>query len=209
MDENPGLMQTETGAEGTFRISFGEPDKAKFLHLVREALRDAQYWHVALRRNSFDQIHQGIDRESTRAISKNLDGLSRYRWRCLVTGAIPTAKRLHRNKQIDIPVCQCCKSGEVEDLEHLLLRCPAHDHVRFREFTREAWEIMPNCLRFHGILPLQHQVVPDGVDITTEGMREYVMAVQHALLDALASRQRFCDWTPPQPRWVSARRGLT
>ena len=204
---NPGLLRVEI-PEGERLISLGDTETGRFLHLVREALRKEQHKALAARRPSFDQLHHGVDRIATCTISRCINGLSKYRWRCLVAGAVPTAKRLHRSRQIDSPLCPCCNEGVEEDLEHVLLHCPAHDHVRYLEFTPEAWAIMPNCLRLHGILPLKLDCVPHGVDPTVEGLAGYVTSVQYALLDILANRQRFCDWSPPRPRWVSARRGL-
>ena len=97
----------------------------------------------------------------------------------------------------------------VSRVRHMFLECPVHNEQRFATLPPEAWEILPGCLRLHGILPLKVPALPEGYPPTPDDMAELTASVQYALLDILQQRDAFCSWQPPQPRWAAARGAST
>ena len=71
-----------------------------------------------------------------------------------------------------------------EDLEHMLIDCPAHEHIRSKRFSAEYLRSLPPCVRLHGIMPTDFRTPPDFSD-----RDELMVALQRTLLEVFEHRQ--------------------
>ena len=131
-----------------------------------------------------------------------LGGLPKYRLRCILSGALATRSRLHRNDREVLPTCQLCGGTEEETTVHLFDSCPALEDPRRVEMSRELWEELPPRVRLHGLAPNDLQL-PDSFDAGQMGRKQLACMVQHNLLDMWETR---CRLDPegvrlPVPRW--------
>ena len=129
---NPGQLVSYSYEGQASEMSITSSEKGKYEHFVRDALRQEEWWRLDIRRRSFDRVRQGIDRPATLTLQNRLNGLDKYRWRCILAGAVATMTRLHRNGQVDSPLCLACALREEETSEHIFARCPAYEHIRSR-----------------------------------------------------------------------------
>ena len=144
-------------------------------------------------------IRYGVDRAATLALKTQLCSLMKYRWRCVMTGAVATMPRLYKMGRVDSPICPACGQEE-ETTEHIFVRCPAYAAIRNRELPQQTWDLMPDCLRNHGIIPCG-LVLPDE-DNNAEGRAGLAGTVQYAQLDMLEARQQYLPAElAPRPRW--------
>ena len=185
----------------TALLSLLENDRSKFLHIVRSSLRQEQWSEVAYRRPEFYEVRNGIDRAATVSLYSKLNGLDRYRLRCIHTGAVQTNSRLARNRKSNIdPTCQCCGRAP-ETVKHLFAECPAHAVAREENLKKEYFEALPDCTKLAGIIP-QTLAQPEDVSKGAAGRRELAAELQYTLLSILQSRNRILgDQVQVQPRW--------
>ena len=135
-------------------------------------------------------------------LQERLTALDRYRLRCIMTGGINTLWHLHRTRVLDSPICQCCGQAP-ETWVHLFAECPAHAHIRDRDFTQRQLDGLPECLRLHGLCP-ETLRFGDDRDRDRSHLLGLVGTVQYMLLDALANRNALMGEPLPRPRWARA-----
>ena len=187
------LMEDHLIDSDVFRIS----------HVFRECLRREQWDRLDLRRPGFSGINGDVDRKATQWFGGRLRGLQRYRWRCILTGAIPTAHRLYRMGVLDGNACPCCGQA-AETLTHIVDSCPALDAIRYQTFRPPGWHSLPECLRLHGIMPETLFLAADYSN-DAEGRKECAADVQETLLKLMETREAALGLPTPQPRWAPAR----
>ena len=173
--------------------------ESNFAHIIRESLRVEQWTQLTLRRGGFEGVFNGVDHMLTTHVLPRTRGLDKYKMRCIMTGALPTQNRLYRKGVVEDPMCPCC-AGEIEDAGHVFLRCPAHRHIREREFQEAHRQAAPECLSTHGLLPHNFAFPPD-VGEDKDAQRVYVSRWQYMLLDMWDNRLRMAPQQAPVPRW--------
>ena len=174
-----------------------------FLHTLRDALRVEQMWPLKLAREGYDGVQHGVHRTSTMCLKGKLAGMQKYRWRCIMAGAIGTGNRLFRAKRLESPLCELCGTGAVETLEHLADVCPALDHIRYRELLPTSWHTLPDALRLRGIVTENIVNTPGGRDFQQQDWKNKLAClVQYTLLDMVAYRLEHMPQLAPQPRWA-------
>ena len=173
-------------------------DSNLFAHIVRASIRQEEWSTVSARRASFNGMCYGVDRAATLELHKQLGGLNRYHLRCVLTGANATALQRHRRNKELSPLCRCCGAA-VESLEHLVDECETLAHIRYGDMTPTQWFALPNCLRYHGI-------VPSTLEGTAMDRKQAGCLVQHVLLDMWQHVRSFdVDAPPPVARWKRRR----
>ena len=173
--------------------------KGLLLHTLRDALRSQQWSALHRAREGYDGVQHGVLRKPTMALECRLSGLAKYRWRCVMAGAVPTGNRLFRMGWAESAECQLCGTGAKETWRHLVDDCPAVDGVRYRELRPVAWHTLPDCLRLRGIVPESLLPAPDWAN---QGWQEEVAAiVQYTLLGLMEAREAAMPHLAPQPRW--------
>ena len=145
----------------------------------------------------FDGAQLGIDRSATTGLMKYLPGLSKYRLRRCLAGAITTLARMKKLGRILDDTCPRC-GMRPETWTHIADACPAHDGIRYRDFSATGWHTMPDCLRLRGLVPawlaLSH---------SREDVHGLAGNVQYTLLDFLTHRDTLLPGSlQPQPRWA-------
>ena len=181
-----------------------------FAHRLRHCLKQNQWELLAWRRRSYDGIQNGLDRKACNELLNQLGGRHRYRLRCIMSGALPTRSRLHRQDAEVNPQCQLGCHGSDESTEHIFLECPAQIRHRSTEMPEALWAALPPCTKLHGLVPSGLELPQFGF-VGDMGRKELACLAQHNLLDMWEHRCR-CDpeSRPPQPRWqrnVLPRRG--
>ena len=192
---NLGLMRVpKEDSNVSVDVWLTERNSGEFGHVVRAALRREQWQRLALRRDGFMGMQDGVDRKLTGVLSSKLRGLERYRLRCLQAGALPTAQKLHKQKRLDSPLRLACEQA-VETTRHIVRQCPAYEALRFREIPEETWDLLPDCMVVRGIVPVTF--APHWRPDERAG---FVGTLQYTLLDILSARDSVTSWRP-QPRW--------
>ena len=106
---------------------------------------------------------------------------------------------------LDSNACPCCGMA-AETLEHIVDACPGLDGIRYATFRPSGWHSLPDCLRFHGIMPETLFLSADYTN-DAEGRKECATDVQETLLRLMEAREAALGLPPSQPRWVRQRRG--
>ena len=174
-------------------------DSGAFLHMLRESIRIEQWSVLAYRRGSFFGAQSGVDRAATLELHKQLSGLERYKLRTILCGAVNTRSRTARILDID-PTCICCQTRQRETAQHVFAECDAHEHLRHTDLTLEEWQMLPNCLKYQGIVPRDDALLPERFRGPVE-RKQLGCTVQHNLLDIWDHRNALSDAPTPQPRW--------
>ena len=197
---NPGLLRYRAPSNEMFELSLVDSDAKRFAHEIRDAARGEQWFRLAARRETFDGLEYGADRKATDVLLRDkLPGLQKHRLRTIMVGGVATKHRLYRAKILDNNACPCCLEA-AETLIHICDECSALDPIRFRDFTRAEWELLPPCLRYHGIMPLANDGLPMRfLEDEENGKAALAAEVQYTLLDLMAARQD--SSLQPQPRW--------
>eukprot|EP00660_Eupelagonema_oceanica_P000582 gene582-8237_t len=133
----------------------------RWLHEVRQALREREWRAAARRRRGVAGIERGIDVRATMALY-SLGGTTAeergYIRSTLVAGSEWCTRAFHAEKAKTQSSARCpyCSTGEDETLDHLWWRCPAWNDIRGRHqlavgLLHEDW---PPCLRRCGVMPV-------------------------------------------------------
>ena len=154
---------------------------------------------LAYRRPLYQGAQDGVDRKATLELPNMLSGLTRYRLRCILSGALPTRARLHKLNQEEPKDCPHCL-GIPETAEHIFGDCPAYTPIRYTDLGQETWQSLPNCLKHQGIVPLLDEQLPPRFRGDVE-RKQLGCIMQHNLLDMWEERMNHVDARLPIPRW--------
>eukprot|EP00973_Karenia_brevis_P053528 7438297-Karenia_brevis.AAC.1 len=148
-------------------------NRAHFLHVVRDGLRQAMWEQAAQRRSDMKGIEGGLDTEASRALltTSKLPHYEAGVLRTILSGGIWTQDRACRANLSDTACCQYCTLGETEDHVHLWWKCPAWSGVRaqYPEATASYELDWPTCMKVCGLIPSSWQPLDTSViDLTVE-----------------------------------------
>ena len=144
------------GPEPEDSLALLHADSGLVEHKFREALRLKQLRCLARRRPDYRGVEAGVDRTSTMKPYTGTVGLWRFRYRCMLAGALTTRVREDRKKKCRNATCQCCDLQLPETEGHLLWDCPNAFYGLIRDGLRCPIGFvhdLPPCLRLHGIIP--------------------------------------------------------
>ena len=116
--ENAATFIIQTSDKGPQPVCVAEKCSETYKHLLREGLRMKQWQTVHCRRDTLGGISTGINRAATMGLQNKLPVLTKYRWRCILTGALPTYSRLFKMGKVESPSCPCC-GMEPETTDHV------------------------------------------------------------------------------------------
>ena len=195
--QDPFTMVIAGAGQTSTEVSLLSGDAPKFQHQLREGLRHEQWQRLVRRRPDFAGLEHGVDRKATGCLNGKLRGLEAYRLRVIQAGGVATMQRLHKQRRAESPLCPCC-GLQPESTRHIFDECPHHEPLRLKVCSRAQWDLLPDSLKLHGILPgASCPHLPTAPDDRAGWTAE----VQYLLLDILAQRQELAPVAAPLPRW--------
>ena len=122
-------------------------------HIMREDLRHMMRIDATLRRDDMRGLDtRDLDRKGTLAIHGRLKGPPKRTMATILTGAVQTCCRLHRQKKLASNLCPHCDLRVPESQYHMFHDCPAWEPERSQAgFDHSAVAQLPDCTKNCGL----------------------------------------------------------
>ena len=192
--EHPGVIQDAYGHEAIV-----QSERGLFLHHLRELGRCFELRALAHRRQDFDGIQDGVNRDKTLQYWKTLaPGHLKNMGRFVMMGGIQTSERAARHARKQIPPCPWCQSEPGETWTHAAWDCSAWEHLR--EVQIAQIEDQPVCFRQHGLVPQNLMASPKLIQCVQKQLFLIAKAMNEAHVQAGGWKQYTEGPDVPRPQ---------